>query len=610
MVRRLVSPLVVFALCTLLAAGAELFFFHRLTPLENRLSDSFVRRHARDRKPDSSIIVVDIDERSLAKMEKFAGRWPWPRAVHGELVAGIEKQHPKAIVFDILFSEPDIYRRQSDAYFNQVLGATRNTFLPILRQNPADDARGVLLRSLAPAFGLPADSGAPDARAMLLLPWVVNAKNWRLGAINFLADNDGVGRRYAIYLPVHGWRIPSLPARVAAFLGYPLPKQPSIILNWRGPAFSYPHVSYGDIIEDFNRRHPRRNPHEFTGKIVIIGATASGLHDLRATPVSSLYPAVEILATAIDNLKHGDFLRTAPPVIPFLIALMLVGGLLAAFERRRHPVAIGAALLAATAALLAASNLALDRRLLLPILTPVIFAWTFYFAAALHAYLRERQAREHTIRTFNRFLDPRVVKTLVGRGEDMRTLSGKNCELTVLFSDIRGFTALSEQHTAQAIVALLNRYFSRQVTVIFRHGGTLDKFIGDAVMAFWGAPADDGRQAEHAVACALDMADTLAAFRRELGAAGAAFDIGIGIHTGPAVVGFIGSAQRQDYTAIGDTVNLASRIEGQTKGVGRILVSAATRQRCGEAFDFIDHGFYKVKGRSQEVQLFEPSRKS
>jgi adenylate cyclase len=181
--------------------------------------------------------------------------------------------------------------------------------------------------------------------------------------------------------------------------------------------------------------------------------------------------------------------------------------------------------------------------------------------------------------------------------------------LTVLFSDVRNFTTYSEQHSAAQVVDLLNRYFSMQVEVIFRHGGTLDKFIGDAIMAFWGAPAADPAHAANAIAAALEMAQKLEEFKRELGAEGAAFDVGIGIHSGPAVVGFIGSERRQDYTAIGDTVNLSSRIEGLTKGVAHILVSAETRSLCEDMFDFIDHGFYKVKGRTQEVHLFEPRRK-
>jgi adenylate cyclase len=245
------------------------------------------------------------------------------------------------------------------------------------------------------------------------------------------------------------------------------------------------------------------------------------------------------------------------------------------------------------------------------LLTPLLFGWGFYFAAALGEYLREKKSREQTVRIFNRFLDPRVVSSLVAQGETPQSLSGQAREITVLFSDIRGFTTLSEKRSPEEIVSLLNRYFSLQVEIIFRHGGTLDKFIGDAIMAFWGAPQDDAQHAEHAVAAALEMEQSLLRFKTELGEEGMDFDVGIGIHTGPAVVGFLGSETRLDYTAIGDTVNLSSRIEGLTKGVARILVSADTVAHCitGEgrnAFDFSPAGSYKVKGRSQEVELFTP----
>lgn len=175
----------------------------------------------------------------------------------------------------------------------------------------------------------------------------------------------------------------------------------------------------------------------------------------------------------------------------------------------------------------------------------------------------------------------------------------------MLFSDIRGFTTLSENHSPEYVVNLLNRYFTRQVEVIFRHGGTLDKFIGDASWHSGGHRCTI-QFARHAVAAALEMSRVLEEFPRRVPELGATFDVGIGIHTGPAVVGFIGSQARLDYTVIGDTVNLASHDEGMTKDVARILVSDATRAACGDAHEFIGHGSQTVKGRSQPVELFEP----
>jgi adenylate cyclase len=207
---------------------------------------------------------------------------------------------------------------------------------------------------------------------------------------------------------------------------------------------------------------------------------------------------------------------------------------------------------------------------------------------------------------FSRFTNPHVARQLVELGG----IETGRREVTLLFSDIRNFTTLSETRKPEEVIALLNRYFSLQVDVVFRHNGSLDKFIGDCIMGIWGAPLDDAHHARHAVACALDMADTLQEFKREVGAEHTDFDVGIGLHSGPAVVGLMGSQKRLEYTAIGDTVNLASRIEGLTKDAKRrILVSRDTMEKCANAFDFDSAGSYKVKGRTQEVELFEPRRK-
>jgi adenylate cyclase len=203
-----------------------------------------------------------------------------------------------------------------------------------------------------------------------------------------------------------------------------------------------------------------------------------------------------------------------------------------------------------------------------------------------------------------------VVSGLVETGELSREQKPQAREITILFSDIRGFTTLSETRSPEAVVALLNRYFSRQVDVVFRHGGTLDKFIGDAIMAFWNAPGDVPDHADRAVATALEMCRQLDEFRAELLEAEPElgdFDVGIGLHTGPAVVGFLGSDTRMEYTAIGDTVNLGSRIEGTTKGVARVLVSESTRAACDPGrFRFEHRGQFHVKGREKPVDLYEP----
>ncbi len=596
------------ALVTALFIAINSLWLNAFSTLDNRLSDFFVRRVALQLSPDPDIVIVDIDEASLAAMQNTAGSWPWPRAVHGELLQGIARQKPRAIVFDILFSEPDRYRPDSDQFFNEVLHDLHNIYFPML-QLEGKQTGGIPISELARVTDIPHSPDAdPNARAILLPPQAVATESWRVGLVNLTEDTDGIARRYELRRDLSGWQLESLPARVMRDLGYPIPQQPDINLHWRGGNHAFKYITYSDLYADQSRQKPQRDAHELTGKIVIIGSTAAGLHDIRATPVSSLYPGLEILATALDNLKNQRHLHATPAYFAPLGALLLIAMQLPLFQRRVDVFKIGSTLLLLSLVLLAAQYLAIMQLYSAALLTPLLFGWGFYFAAALSEYLREKKSREQTIRMFNRFLDPRVVNSLVAQGETPQSLSGQAREITVLFSDIRGFTTLSEKRSPEEIVSLLNRYFSLQVEIIFRHGGTLDKFIGDAIMAFWGAPQDDTQHAAHAVAAALEMEQCLLRFKTELGDDGKDFDVGIGIHSGKAVVGFIGSDTRMDYTAIGDTVNLSSRIEGLTKGVARILVSSDTVAHCQNAFDFSPTGSYKVKGRLQEVELFTPTR--
>jgi adenylate cyclase len=598
-------------LLAVVAAAAILEFssLDWLKAPEARFSDRFVAALSAKIKPDPDVVVVAADEQSLERMADYAGRWPWPRSVHGELVEGIAAQKPRAIVFDVMFFEPDIFRLDADELFNKLVAKYPNVFFPTVRQDPSGDPYGVSIAEVQAALGAFAGPGAnQEATLNVVLPRALAPQNWRLGTINFLADEDGIGRRYFVYQDAYGWKVPSLPARVAQDLGMAVPDIESIVLSWPGGKGGREHVSYADLYVDFNSQKRKRDPKEFRDKIVIIGVTATGLHDIRPTAVSSRYDGADILAGALDNLKNGNYLRPAPAVWPVALTLALLGFLFAAFRARLNTLQIGGGLAVATVLLLIAEYICIGRLQLLPVLRPLLFAWAFYFIAALQEYLRERREREQAVREFSRFVNPHIVKELIAHGGLSR--QGESRQITVLFSDIRGFTTLSEARTPQQVVELLNGYFGRQVEVIFRHDGALDKFIGDAIMAIWGAPLDDAKHAENAIHCALEMADTLQAFKKDLGELSSDFDVGIGIHSGPAVVGLIGSEQRREYTAIGDTVNLASRIEGLTKGVARILVSEETVKLCPDAFDFVPRGLYKVKGRSQDVQLFEPKRKT
>jgi adenylate cyclase len=604
------APFVLAALVWLLAVGAAgLLDLPRR--LENQFLDWGLRSLAARQAPDPDIVLLDIDEATLAAMSADYGRYPWTRAVYGQLLEGLARQKPAAIVFDILVTDPQREHAEDDLYFVRTARALPNVYFPMVRlpPEPGAEENGYPLAHLPAASATP--GADPNARAALLLPLPGLADTGRVGTINVQPDaEDGVVRRYPFFTEIGGWRVPSLPARVAQDLAFPLRAVTTTqTLVWHGGARAYRTVSFHEVFADLDRREPRRPAGEFAGKIVIIGASAAGLHDLKLTPVGANFPGPEVLATAIDNLKHGDRLQAAPAATSALLAAIFVLALAFAFSRGIGVFGIGLGWLGTSMAAVAGAWAAIVyARLSVPVVVPVAFGgWLYYILAALRAWFLEHEQRRRVTALFSRFLDPRVVAGLVERGETDAAFAGQKRVVTVLFSDIRGFTTLSERKSPQEVVDLLNRYFSLQVEVIFRHGGTLDKYIGDAIMAFWGAPTEQPDHAARALACAHDMERTLERFKDELGAEGQGFDIGIGINTGEAVVGFIGSpTHRQDYTVIGDTVNTASRIEGATKGRARVLVAGATKVAVGGTAEFVDHGLVKVKGRAEEVHLYEP----
>jgi adenylate cyclase len=595
------------AMLVALLAAADFLAFDITRIIDQRGGDVLLALNAERRPESDKVVIIDIDQKSLEEMNDDAGSWPWPRSVHGELIEQIAAQQPEAIAFDILFNEPDTFRPEHDAAFAEAVAAHPNVWLAMtLNAN----GTGAVVSELPPAVGAkPVGQPKPGARVPIMLPLVVAdyPQAMRGGLINFTPDSDGVGRHHLLYAERNGWRFPSMAARIATDAKRPLPAGPQMLLNWR---HSWKHVSYSDLYLDSLRRDPQRAADEFKGKIVVIGTAAPGLMDFRVSPLGSTYPGVEILATALDNLARGDWLREMkrPAMLP--LALLLIALLALGFARNVSPQRLLIAMLGVTIVTIGASWLLLTTGTFVPVLGALAFGWVYYLVASALAYLDERAKRLRTASLFTRFLDARVVNELIDKGEIDFRQQAEAREISVLFSDIRGFTSLSETTPPEQVVALLNGYFSRQVSVIFAHGGTLDKFIGDAIMAFWGAPVVQQDHAARSVSAALAMSAALEELRGQLGSIGAELEIGIGVHSGSAVVGLIGSSDRLDYTAIGDTVNLASRVEGLTKGIARVLVTEATKAAAGNSFDWRDCGVFPVKGRENGVRLFEPSAKA
>ena len=315
--------------------AVDAVFLHVTANMRQRAFDMMVRHRIIAPQPDKDMIIVDIDEASLAAMAKEYGRWPWPRQVLGEFLEHLEGQRPRAVVFDILFSDPDVYNPDSDAYFDAAVSETANTFFPMLRLDEASDALSQITPAMIPGVAPAPGETQEQATIAVVLPHFQSIlQGGRLGFHNIYPDPDGIVREYLVVRIDYGWAIPSLPARVVRELGYHTPAPSRVLLNWRGKPFSYRTVRFSDVFNDMLSKDKRRPQDEFANKIVLIGSTAASLFDVKPTPMSRLHPGVEILATAIDNLKHEDYLRYPEGRVLYpVLSLLIVWGTAWAFYR-------------------------------------------------------------------------------------------------------------------------------------------------------------------------------------------------------------------------------------------------------------------------------------
>ncbi|HVI27904.1 adenylate/guanylate cyclase domain-containing protein [Hansschlegelia sp.] len=535
-------------------------------------------------KPAADVVIVSIDEPSFAELRR---QWPWPRDRHAELIKALRGAGAKVVALDIVFSEPST--EAADAALAQAAGP--ETVFAADR-TVIDDANATQAITVEP------------------LPELL-ANGADMGLATVSLDGDGVLRSAPMGEDAFA-------AVVAAKLGVTSSARAGDRLRFRGGPRTYATVSYYQAL-DPERFLP---PGTLKEKIVFVGLSlhtaadaAAGGADAYATPFtarSSLLTAgVEVQATAFDAIRAGDLVRPAPLRAEWL-ALTLAGLAAASLARGGRvgwPAAAGAAAL--ILAMFGASWLALDRaHLWLSPLPPALaLALTIGASAALD-YARERRARREITRAFGQYLAPELVERLASDPAALK-LGGERRTLTILFCDVRGFTTLAERmkDDPERLTSLVNRLLGPLSEAVLAEGGTIDKYIGDCVMAFWNAPLDTPDHAERAVAAALGMLKAVDRLNGELAAEGAAGEaplrlaIGVGVNTGDCVVGNLGSDRRFDYTAVGDAVNLASRLEGASKLYGvPLLIGAATATRVTRPLVELDR--IAVKGKADGVAVF------
>ncbi len=383
-------------LATLLTIGVlmDAGVFHIGENMRQKAFDFMVRHRVITPRPDPDIVIVDVNEASLAALAPDFGRWPWPRQVFGEFVEHLEAQHPKAIVFDILFADADVYNPDSDAYFNDVISGTDNVFFPFLRLAEQHDNLSQVKPSMIPGVIRLGTEAKPDATVAVVLPHFDAAlKAGRLGSHNIYPDADGIVREYRLWQDKDGWRLPSLPLQVGSFAQpNSAPPPQNMLVNWRGGPFTYHTLSFSDLYRDMSAKTPKRPQNEFAGKIVIIGSTAPSLFDLKATPMAKIHPGVEILATAIDNVSHNDYLHfPRGSTLYIFLSLLVIWSTAGAFykniDRDRFAKAFGFS----QTGLLAVSYIGINlTNTYLDLTGPVTWAVAYFSIAKIYAVATDR----------------------------------------------------------------------------------------------------------------------------------------------------------------------------------------------------------------------------
>ena len=594
-----------------------------------------LRNLIKEQPPAKDIIVVAIDDKSIGEI----GRWPWGRDVMAALVNKISGARPKVIGIDVMFTERE--SPEKDEKLAKAIKKAENVVLATAFEVPQG-------RTVAgPPQEVPDflwDSAFREIRSQKGIKWkdfAVKAEKVKpslpeistvaaLGHVYTLPDMDG-SQRWEILSLFYGEDCyPQFALQVARIaLGIPMKDMVlyggsgiglgsafistdlygRVVINYRGKERSFPYIPASDILKG------RTTPETLKDKIVLVGTSALATYDQKVTPFSANMPGVEKNANVVENILLNNFIRKSPGVME--LGVIIFTGILLGFTLPRlkavpsASLAIGFILLY----IIACCYLLIYQNLWANLLYPVTNMFSIFVVLTVIRFFHEEKKAKEIRKIFSSYVSPKIVQELIENPEKA-TLSGVRRTVTVLFSDIIGFTSLSEKRQPEEVVSLLNEYFQEMADIIFKWDGTLDKFIGDEIMALWGAPIEQPDHAELALRCALDMSDRLTKLQEEWKRRGSdVLDVGIGINSGEVLIGNIGApGKKMDYTVIGDNVNLAARVEKLTRQYStRILITENT-------FEYVEpvikKGLFghlelrelasaKVKGKEKEVKIFE-----
>ncbi len=624
--------------------------------LRLQVFDAFQQAKPRPYQAELPVRIIDIDDESLRRF----GQWPWPRTMLAKMVQTLNQLGAAAVGFDIVFPEPD--RLSPDRILSQLPEAAAvEHLLKETGETPSNDAK--LAEALTGArvvlgfIASPAGTGAPPESksgfahagddpklfvphfpaATVSLPELQkNASG--AAALNWVPEYDQIVRRLPLLVSVDDKIFPSLgpeTLRLAQGASTYVVKssgasgeesfgQKTGVNHVRVGEFTVPTAADGSMWMWFTPTEPERfvpawkvlegklTPEEAQGVIFLVGTSAAGLFDLRTTPLDSSVPGVELHAQAIEQILQGHFLQRPDFATAAEMAFILVLGLLIAWLIYRLG-AIGGAVLAVVAigGVATASWLAFDRLgWLVDPVYPAASLATVYVAGTVIVFLRTEAERNRVRSAFSHYMAPALLAKLAADPSQLK-LGGEMREMTLLFSDVRGFTGIAEGMSAEELTRFINSLFTPLSNVIMEQGGTIDKYMGDAVMAFWNAPLDDPDHARHGCRAALGMMACMEGlnktWRAEWEAQGRPFkpvEIGVGLNTGESCVGNMGSEKRFDYSVIGDNVNVASRLEGQTKTYDVGIVVGESTKLLAPEFAYLELDILKVKGRSLPVRAY------